>query len=104
MTYVEYNSTTATADFVIPINSGTAPIHSATTTTAHIAENIHIHGGNCRDFQLYHGVYKSLWNQLVFFQELQDSILGLGQVTCLQMLTRLHETYSNITQANMDHN
>ena len=106
----EYTSTTATADFIVPVNPGTAPIYSVTDTTTHIAKTIHPHGENCRAFQLYHDVEKSLCKQMTsvnpktFLEELQDPILGLGQVTYLQMLTNLRKKYGTTTQSKLDNN
>ena len=53
---------------------------------------------------------KALYNQLIsstpsnLLKKLQDTILGLGQVTFLQMLMHLRETYGKITKAELDHN
>ena len=110
ITAAEYTSTTATEDLVIPVNPATAPIHSATATTSKITNTIRLHGENDRDFQLYHSVKKTLYMQLIastprtFPKKLQDHILGLGQINFLQMLKNLHETYSKINQAELDHN
>ena len=104
MTDAKYTSKTATADFVFIVNLATAPIHSSMDTTAQIDNTICLHGENCRDFQLYHDVEKSLCNQYIaatpstLLHKVQDHILGLRQVNILHMLTHLNETYNKITQ------
>ena len=110
MTAAEYTSTTANAAFVVLINLTTDPIHSIIETTEKIADTICLHRDNHRYFQLYHDVDKALCNKLTastpitFLQELQDQILGLRQVTFLQMLTHLRETYCKITQSELNQN
>ena len=77
-------------------------------TMSQIAKNIRLHGENLRDFQLYHDADKALKNQFIEVtlrtspQELKDPILGLGQVTCLKILTHLRKTYDKITQSKME--
>ena len=79
-------------------------------TMSQIAKNIRLHGENLRDFQLYHDADKALKNQFIEVtlstspQELKDPILGLGQVTCLKILTHLRKTYDKITQSKTEKN
>ena len=106
--YTTTTDTTATADFVFPVNPTTSPVHSYTSTTSQITETIRLHKKKCRAFQLYHNVDTALRNQLItsnpitLLQDLQDTILGLGQVTCSQRLMKLRVTYGKITQTELD--
>ena len=105
----KYNATTYTVALGVPANPATAPIHSSTATMVQITETIRLHGENCRYFQLYHNVEKSLCNQLIkatqstFLQDLHYTILVIGQFNYLQMLTHLRKTYVNITQADLNY-
>ena len=110
MTTFEYSSTTSTIDCAVPINPATDTIHSNTSITVQIDETTRIHGKNCRALQLYHDVDKSLRNQLItstpiiFLQELQDPILGIGQVNFLHMLMQKKQNLRQVTQSEIDHN
>jgi hypothetical protein len=59
---------------------------------------------------LYTNVDKALRNQLreavpkVYISAILDPIIGIGNTTCLTILTHLHETYGTITEAEMDRN
>ena len=103
MTNAKYTSTTSIVAFFVPINPDIAPIHSDTSTMAQIYDTTRIHGENHRAFQLYHNLDKALRNHIIkatpstFLQELQDPILILGKVICLQMLMNFHKTYGKIT-------
>jgi hypothetical protein len=59
---------------------------------------------------LYTNIDKALRNQLqaavpkVYISAILDPIIGIGNTTCLTLLTHLHDTYGTIAEAELDRN
>jgi hypothetical protein len=59
---------------------------------------------------LYTNVEKALQNQLqaavpkVYISAILDPIIGIGNTSCLTLITHLHDTYGTITEAELDRN
>ena len=109
MTTDEYTHTTATK-MVLSLSTLQLRRSIVLQPPQKNAKNISLHGKKFRAFQLYYDVDKALCNHLIlaipcnFLQEIKDTILGLGQVTCLQIITNLRENYVKITQDDLEYN
>ena len=67
-----------------------------------------LHSTTRNDFSTYHKTQVALKSQLLvavddaFINELNDPLWGYGQVTALQLLTHLRDTYGRITPDQLD--
>jgi hypothetical protein len=73
-------------------------------------ENLRKYDEAKKSFKLYHDVDKALRKQLitatpeVYLQDIRDPILGYANITCLDVITHLRETYGEISQEDLDAN
>ena len=96
--------------FIPPVNGPIQPEHPPAATAAQIAEINRLFYDNQLVFRTYMETDKALRNQILaaipadYLRELADPELGLGNVSCLQILTHLWTTWGVITQAELDAN
>lgn len=96
--------------FIAPLNGPVNPNHPAAATAAQIAEINRVFYENQITFRTYQETDKALRNQILlaipadYLRELADPELGLGSVTCLEILTHLWTTWGTITQIELDAN
>jgi hypothetical protein len=95
--------------FTIPPCPPAIVIHEAPATAHTISEENRLHL-EAREFMLYTNVEKALRNQFqaavpkVYISAILDPIIGIGNTTCLTLLTHLHDTYGTIKEAELDRN
>jgi hypothetical protein len=108
MTAAEY-LTIAKVAFQVPTNPTTAPV-MVKASKMESTENVRLHEVAKKDFKLYHDVDKALRNQLIaatpdtYLQELRDPYLGYANISCLELITHLRDTYGVISQEDLDAN
>jgi hypothetical protein len=104
-----YISITGTP-FQAPVNPIEQPGHPRGSTEAEITELNRQHLVNQEAYRLYQPINKSLRNQLIaavpllYIEDLLDDTIGWGNITCLQLLDHLWETYGTITAAKLEAN
>ena len=92
--------------FIPPVNGPIQPEHPPAATAAQIAEINRLFYDNQLVFRTYMETDKALRNQILaaipadYLPELADPELGLGNVSCLQILTHLWTTWGVIIDAN----
>ena len=96
--------------FVPAADPGVQEPHALNATAAQIFAANTLHNNSRVDFSMYHKTQVALKSQLLaavndaFVNELNDPLWGYGQVSGLQLLTHLHETYGRITPDQLDEN
>ena len=96
--------------FLPPVNGPINPIHPTNATAAQISEINRIFYDDQTTFRTYQETDKALRNQMLlaipadYLRELADPELGLGSVSCLQILNHLWATWGKITQIELDAN
>jgi hypothetical protein len=96
--------------FIAPVNGPINPLHPPNATAPQISEINRIFYENQLTFRTYQETDKALRNQILlaipadYLRELADPELGLGSVSCLQILTHLWTTWGTITQTELDAN
>ena len=96
--------------FLAPVNGPINPVHPPGATAAQISEINRIFYDNQTTFRTDQETDKALRNQILlavpadYLRELSDPELGLGSVSCLQILTHLWTTWGAITQIELDAN
>jgi hypothetical protein len=79
-------------------------------TEAEIAEENRKHTALCREFAQWHNVDSVLRNFLIaavpgiFLATMKKPVTGFGNVTCLELLSHLHNNYGNITEQELETN
>jgi hypothetical protein len=97
-------------DFIPPVLGPIQPIHPANATAAQIAEINRKFYDDQATFRTYQETDKALRNQILlaipedYLRDLADAELGLGSVSCLDILTHLWDTWGSITQIELDAN
>jgi hypothetical protein len=93
-----------------PVNPPTTPTHKDNASEAEIAEDNRKHTALRREFVLWHSVYDVLRNLLIaavpgiFLAMMKNPVTGFGNVTCLALLTHLHDNYGKITEQELEAN
>jgi hypothetical protein len=97
--------------FTVPPCPPALVTHEAPATAHAISKENWLHLEERREFMLYTNINKALCNQLqaavpkVYISAILDPIIGIGNTTCLTLLTHLlHDTYGTITEAEVDRN
>jgi hypothetical protein len=97
-------------DFITPPCPPALVTHEAPAKAHTISEENRLHLEARREFMLYTNVDKALRTQLqaavpkVYISAIIDPLIGIGNTTCLTLLTHLHDTYGTITEAELDRN
>jgi hypothetical protein len=96
-----------------PVNPPTVPSHKDKAIEAEIAEQYWQHNALRIEFILWHNVDAVLHNLLItavpgiFIAAKKNPVTGFGNVTCLKLLTHLHDNYGNygkITEQDLEDN
>jgi hypothetical protein len=93
--------------FTVPPCPPAQGTHTAPATGHTISEENRLHLEARRELMLYTNIENALRNQLqaavpkVYISAILDPIIGIGNTTCLTLLTHLHDTYRTITEAEL---
>jgi hypothetical protein len=108
---VDYESRSqGNVPFDKPVNPPTVPAHKDKATKAEIAEDNRQHKALRIEFVLWHNVDAMLRNLLIaavpgiFVAAKKNSVTGFGNVTCLELLTHLHDNYRKIMEQELEDN
>jgi hypothetical protein len=108
---IDYKSRSkGNVDFDPPINPPASPTHKDNATGVEIADDNRQHTALRREFVQWHNVDAVLRNLLIaavpciFLEKMKNSVTGFGNVTCLELLTHLHNNYGNITEQELEAN
>jgi hypothetical protein len=108
---VDYKSRSkGNVDFDPPINPPASPTHKDNATEAEIVDDNRKHTALRREFVQWHNVDAVLRNLLIaagpgiFLATMKNPATGFGNVTCLKLLTHLHNNYGNITEQELEAN
>ena len=88
--------------FLCPANPGLNPSHARNASEEEISETNRQHRLLIEEFKLYYSLERALRTLLIeavphlYIAELHDVALGWGNITTLQLLTHLHDTYGGI--------
>jgi hypothetical protein len=97
-------------DFDPPVNPPASPTHKDNATEAEITEDNRKHTALRHDFFLWHNVDTVLRNLIIaavpgiFLATMKNPVTGFGNVTCLALLTHLHNNYGKITEQELEAN
>ena len=97
-------------NFADPANPGMAPTHATGATAAQISETVRQHELTQNEFTTYTHTRVQLRNMIINHVEdkyicaLADEVTSYNQVTPLQLLTHLWDTYGQITEADLSAN
>jgi hypothetical protein len=97
-------------DFDPPVNPPASPTHKGNATEAEIAEDNCKHTTLHREFVLWHNGDAVLRNLLIaavpdiFLATMKNPMTVFGNVTCLELLTHLHNNYGNIIEQELEAN
>jgi hypothetical protein len=101
---IDYKSRSkGNGDFDPPINPPASPTHKDNATEAEIAEDNRKQTALRRNFVQLHNVDAILRNLLIaavpgiFLAMMKNPVTGFGNITCIELLTHLHNNYGNIT-------
>lgn len=104
-----YKTQSAVA-FIPPPNPGTTPTIPAGGTAAQIADARRTHAEATRSFTQYHQTDRALKTILIgaideaYIRSLRDKYIGYANVSTLDMLSHLYDTYARITQGALEEN
>jgi hypothetical protein len=108
---VDYKSRSkGNVNFNPPVNPPSSPTHKDNATEAEIAEDNRKHTALRREFIQWHNVDAVLRNlriaavPIIFLATMKNPVTGFGNVTCLELLTHLHNNYGNITEQELEAN
>jgi hypothetical protein len=93
-----------------PVNPPTVPAHKDNTTEVDIAEDNRQHKALRLEFVLWHNVDAVPRNLLIaavpaiFIAAKKNTVTGFSNVTCLELLTHLHNNYGKITEQELKDN
>jgi hypothetical protein len=96
--------------FIAPTNLPINPTHKDKATEAEIAEDNRQNKALRLEFVLWHNVDAVLRNLLIaavpgiFLATMKNPVTGFGNVTCLELLTHLHDNYGKITEQELEDN
>ena len=102
MPSADYQTRTNRVVFTIPIHPGAAPTHVGFTTPVEIDSSNKRFERSVAEFEKYHQVSDCLKAQLLvaidatYTKELENSIFGYSDVTCLEMLAHLNLNYGQL--------
>jgi hypothetical protein len=97
-------------DFDTLVNPPASPTHKDNATEAEIADDNHKHTDLRREFVQWHNIDAVLRNLLIaavpgtFLATMKNPVTGFSNVTCLELLTHLHNNYGNITEQELEAN
>jgi hypothetical protein len=95
---------------ILPINPPAIPEHKDKATEAEIAEDNRQQKASHLDFVFWHNVDTVLRDLLIaaipaiFVTAKKNPVTGFGNVTCLQLITHLHDMYVQITENELEDN
>jgi hypothetical protein len=108
---VDYESRSqCNVPFNKPANPPTVPAHKDKTTEVEIFEDNRQHKALCLEFVLWHHVNAVLHNLLItavpgiFIAAKKNPFTGVGNVTCLELLTHLLTHYEKIMDQELEDN
>jgi hypothetical protein len=96
--------------FAPPVHPGDDPVFAAGATAPLITETTRLFVKNDAKFRTYHAADQALKTLLLaacpkdYLLALENTDMGFGHVTTLQLLTHLWTTYGTITEADLDAN
>jgi hypothetical protein len=106
---VDYKSRSkGNVDFNPPVNPPASPTHTDNATESEIAEDNRKHTAVHRKFVLWNNVDAFLCIlriaavPCIFLARMKNPLTGFGNVTCLELLTHLHNNYGNITEQELE--
>jgi hypothetical protein len=97
-------------NFDAPVNPPSVPVHKDKATKAEIAEENRQKKARRLEFVLWHNVNAVLSNLLItavpdiFITAKNKPVTGFGNVTCLKLLTHLHDTYDQMKETELEDN
>jgi hypothetical protein len=109
LTELEYIRRTNVA-FAIPVHPGAAPVHVAQASAFQIAETIRLFNQNVEEHRLYERVQAKLKQQILiavesrYLQILEDLEFGFADVSPLEMLNHLKDTYGQVSADDIENN
>ena len=98
----EYNILPGAQPFVPPVHPGAHPGHPTAATAAQITETNRAYAESKEDFDKYKLVIESIKQQILaavdhtYLQNLEHNFFGFANVTIVQFMTHLNDTYGEI--------
>jgi hypothetical protein len=108
---IDYKSRSkGNVDFDPPVNPPASPTHKDNAAEAEIAEGNRKHTALRCEFVQWQNIDAVLRNLLIaavpgiFLTTMKNPVAGFGNVTCLELLTHLHNNYGNTTEQELEAN